>query len=61
MGLGFDVLLNYFDISIAVTQGEHNDMASLLYSVSAVILASLIAFQYFKKAQSWINTKRKAA
>ncbi len=60
MGLGFDWLLNYFDMTIAVTMGEHDDMTSMLYTVAAVILASLIVFQYGKKCKSYfLATKTK--
>lgn len=53
MGLLFDWLLSYFDIKIAVEMGAHNDMASLLYSASAIILAGLIVFQYGKKVNGY--------
>ncbi len=59
MGVSFDAFLNYFEIQIAVSQGQHNEMTSLLYSVSAVILASLIAFQYSKKLKTFFRTETK--
>ena len=49
MGLAFDWLLDYFDIVITVSQGQHSEMATLLYSVSAIVLAALIIWQYAKK------------
>jgi len=56
-GLIFDALLSYFDISIAVEMGSHDDMTSLLYTLSAVILAVLIAIQYTKKAKAKIQMR----
>jgi len=56
MGLMFDALLEYFDITIAVSMGEHGEMTSMLYSLSAVILASLIAFQYGKKIKAYFES-----
>ncbi len=49
MGLLFDWILDYFDIVIAVSQGHHSEMTSLLYTTSAAVLASLIIWQYMKK------------
>lgn len=58
MGLVFDMLLQYFDITLMVKMGEHNEMTSLLYNVCAVILAGLIVLQYLKKAKAYsLNTK----
>ena len=48
MGLAFDWLLAYFDINIQVSQGQHSEMTSILYSLSAIILALLIIWQYIK-------------
>jgi len=53
MGLLFDWLLNYFDIVIAVSQGEHGEMTSLFYAASAIILAALIVWQYAKKLKQF--------
>ncbi len=53
MGLSFDWILNYFDIVIAVSHGHHGEMTSLLYSASAIILASLIIWQYAKKLKQF--------
>ena len=58
MGLMFDALLDYFDITIAVSMGEHGEMTSMLYSLSAVILASLIAFQYGKKIKAYFESTK---
>jgi uncharacterized membrane protein YraQ (UPF0718 family) len=52
-GLIFDALLNYYQISIAVKMGSHNEMTSLFYTICAVILASLIIFQYAKKFKAY--------
>lgn len=52
MGLSLDALVEYFDVTIAVSQGHHGDMTSLLYTTSAIILAGLIAWQYGKKLQT---------
>jgi uncharacterized membrane protein YraQ (UPF0718 family) len=49
MGLALDWIVEYFQLSIEVSQGEHGDMTSLLYSASAIILAGLIIWQYGKK------------
>ncbi len=49
MGVSFDALLNYFEVQIVVSQGQHDEVTSLLYLVAAVILAFLIAFQYARK------------
>ena len=57
MGLGLDFLLNYFNVVITVTAGEHSEMTSMLYTVAAIILASLIAFQYAKKMKIYYNSR----
>ncbi len=49
MGVSFDWILNYFDIVIAVSQGHNGEMTSLLYTISAIILAALIVWQYVKR------------
>lgn len=49
MGLTLDWIVEYFQLTIEVSQGEHGDMTSLLYSASAIILAGLIIWQYGKK------------
>jgi uncharacterized membrane protein YraQ (UPF0718 family) len=49
MGLTLDWMVEYFQLTIEVSQGEHGDMSSLLYSASAIILAGLIVWQYAKK------------
>ncbi len=48
-GLALDWILETFKISIQVSHGQHDDMTSLFYSLSAIILAGLIITQYFKK------------
>jgi uncharacterized membrane protein YraQ (UPF0718 family) len=56
MGLLLDAILDYFDMTISVMMGQHDEMTSLLYSVAAVVLASLIAFQYGKKAKAFFES-----
>lgn len=58
MGLAFDAFLEYFNITIAVQMGHHDEMTSLLYSIAAVILAALIIFQYAKKAKAYALTAK---
>jgi uncharacterized membrane protein YraQ (UPF0718 family) len=54
MGLTLDWMVEYFQLSIEVSQGEHGDVASLLYSASAIILAALIIWQYGKRFKFFI-------
>lgn len=49
MGMALDWAVEYFQLTIEVSQGGHGDMTSILYSASAIILASLIVWQYAKK------------
>jgi uncharacterized membrane protein YraQ (UPF0718 family) len=58
MGLGFDWMLNAYDINIAVTMGDHGEMTSTLYSISAVILAALIIVQYSKKLTVYYQSSK---
>lgn len=63
-GLALDWALEYFQINIQVSHGHHDDMTSLLYSASAVILAGLIFYQYVKKFIHFLkanNTRLKQA
>jgi len=58
MGLSLDWFIEYFQLTIEVSQGGHGDMTSLLYSSSAIILACLIFWQYGKKfQQKWLIKK----
>jgi|TARA_B110000003_G_C16623902_1_gene524134 uncharacterized membrane protein YraQ (UPF0718 family) len=58
MGLSLDWFIEYFQLTIEVSQGGHGDMTSLLYSASAIILACLIFWQYGKKfQQKWLIKK----
>lgn len=58
MGLSLDWFIEYFQLTIEVSQGDHGDMTSLLYSASAIILACLIFWQYGKKfQQKWLIKK----
>jgi hypothetical protein len=52
MGLTLDWAVEYFQLTIEVSQGHHGDMTSLLYSASAIILAGLIVWQYGKKLKA---------
>ena len=52
MGLTLDWAVEYFQLTIEVSQGHHGDMTSLFYSASAIILAGLIAWQYGKKLKA---------
>ncbi len=61
MGLSFDAFLSYFDVQITVSMGQHDEMTSMLYSVAAVILASLIAFQYGKKLKAYLAALKSEA
>ena len=54
MGLTLDWMVEYFQLTIEVSQGEHGDVASLLYPASAIILAALIFWQYGKKIKIFI-------
>ncbi|MEH6347300.1 MAG: SO_0444 family Cu/Zn efflux transporter [Bermanella sp.] len=58
MGLSLDFILETFDITITVSQGEHGDMTNALYMVSAVILASLMAYQYGNKFKSKFESRK---
>jgi len=49
MGLSLDWAVEYYQLTIEVSQGQHGDMTSLLYSASAIILAGLIIWQYAKR------------
>lgn len=52
MGTILDWAVDYYQLTIEVSQGEHGDMTSMLYSASAVVLAALIIFQYGKRFRS---------
>jgi uncharacterized protein len=60
-GLTLDWVLETFQITIQVSHGQHNEMTSLFYSVSAIVLAGLIIAQYFKKFSNNTATKIKNA
>jgi len=55
MGLATDFIIEQFGLTINVTAGEHSEMITLLYSVSAMILVVLIAYQYIKKTSYFHN------
>lgn len=48
MGLSFDWFLEYLEIKIQVSQGQHSEMTSTFYFLAAIILALLITWQYIK-------------
>jgi uncharacterized membrane protein YraQ (UPF0718 family) len=52
MGTILDWAVEYYQLTIEVSHGQHGDMTSMLYSASAIILAGLIIWQYGKKWQS---------
>jgi len=54
MGITLDGLLVYFDITINVSQGQHGDMTSLIFSAAGIVLAGLIIWQYIKQIRSGI-------
>jgi uncharacterized membrane protein YraQ (UPF0718 family) len=58
MGFSLDWLIDYFQLTIEVSQGGHSDMTSLLYSASAVILMILIIWQYSKKLKAKWSIKK---
>ena len=58
MGLSLDFILETFDITITVSQGEHSDMTNALYGVAAVILATLMAYQYGNKFKSKFESRK---
>jgi len=60
-GLVLDWVLETFQITIQVSHGQHSEMTSLFYSVSAIVLAGLIIAQYFKKFSNNTATKLKDA
>jgi hypothetical protein len=53
-------MVEYFQLTIEVSQGQHGDMTSLIYSTSAIILASLIILEYGKKFRSKIDHQKAA-
>lgn len=55
MGLTFDWVLAYFDLSIQIEHGQHDEMTSIIYAISALILAVLIGWQFIKKF--WFRDK----
>jgi len=57
MGAGFNWLLEFYGVTIAVEMGQHSEMTSLLYTLSAVILAMLIFYQYGKKINDNLQKK----
>lgn len=49
MGLGFDFVLEFYGVVLKISHGDHGEMTSWLYQISAILLALLIAWQYLKK------------
>lgn len=59
MGLGLDFIVEYFGLTVQVSQGVHSDMISTVYTISALILAALIAKQYWAKLPpKWFTSKQ---
>ena len=54
MGLLLDNILLWFDISLVISLGSHDAMTSLLYQMSALLLAGLMLRQYWLR---WRNKK----
>ena len=54
MGLLLDNVLLWFDISLEISLGSHDDMTSMLYQVSALVLLGLMLRQYWLR---WRNNK----
>ena len=48
-GLTVDYLFGYFGWTLDLSTGGHGEMTSLVYSISALILAGLIVYQYGMK------------
>ncbi|MCV2883369.1 SO_0444 family Cu/Zn efflux transporter [Aestuariibacter sp. AA17] len=59
-GLALDAIMAYMGWELSLTHGAHDDMTSLLYSASGVILALLISYQYSKKFRSWLQNRHHA-
>jgi len=55
-GLALDWAVEYFQLTIEVSHGQHSDMTSMVYSAAAIILAGLIIWQYVKKGLQKIGT-----
>ncbi|TCS40214.1 SO_0444 family Cu/Zn efflux transporter [Reinekea marinisedimentorum] len=49
LGLTTDAALNALDITITVSSGEHGEVLSALYSVSALVLAGLIVWNFYDR------------
>lgn len=59
MGLALDFIIAYFALTITVSEGVHSDMLSTSYTLSALILAALIARQYVAKLPAhWFAAKQ---
>ena len=52
-GLLLDSVMQAFDLTLNLSHGHHDEMTTILYQVSAAILAGLIAFQLFQNARNW--------
>ena len=57
MGTGFNWLLEFYAVTISVEMGQHNEMTSLLYLTSAILLATLIFYQYGKKLNGTLQKR----
>jgi len=52
MGLGLDVILEAMNIQLNIQPGHHGEMTSLLYQLSALLLAALMIRQYWIKVKT---------
>jgi uncharacterized membrane protein YraQ (UPF0718 family) len=59
MGLTLDFIVAYFGLTVVVSEAAHSDMLSTVYTLSAFVLAALIAKLYFAKLSGhWFTTKQ---
>lgn len=50
-GMLLDILMTTFDWQLSLSHGEHSDMQSLVYQISAVMLAGLMLMIGFKRVK----------
>lgn len=59
MGLSLDFIIDYFALKVVVSDGSHSDMLSIVYTLSALVLAILMARQYLAKLpEKWFASKQ---
>lgn len=59
-GMLLDILMTTFDWQLSLSHGEHSDMQSLVYQISAVMLAGLMLRLGFKRVKLRFLTGRAA-